>query len=1007
MNFAWFQFSSRPSASLRSRLILLVLATMTPLLIFALAMVIRLGKEERATFQRGATERTRALLTALDAELGSSITVLEAVATWDHLDTNDLRSFYEDSMRVLRSQPSWITLNLAAPTGQQLINLQRPFGTRLPKIVESQSFEQVLQRKKPTVGQLSQGPLVNRNAFTVRVPVVRKGVVKYVLTAIVDPRSINALLASQGLPSTWFGVVLDGNKRFVARTLDPEGSVGRLASKSLQAALDRASEGWFYGTTVEGLDVYTPYSRSPFSGWSVAIAIPAAAVEANFRRSLFFVGFFGIALVALGIAIAWILSSRTAKSIGSLAVMAENLGLGNGPATRQPMATAYIPSGVAEIEAVRATLLSANRLIGKHSEERDRVEAQLRAVSERLELAQAAANTGSFERDLITDEVKWSASQEKLYGLEPGSFAGRHQEWAKRVHPDDIAHANAAVQHAVETRSPLNDEFRIIRPNGELRWIASSGRVFTDTNGKPLRIIGVNIDITERKRIEQALLASEALMRTATDHARVGLVVLDRERRFSFVNPAYCDLLGLPSASAITGNKMSDVLGATYEEVRPLLDQAFEGERVSFELMAAAPGASGRDARYFAATYEPQRDDSGNVIGVVAVLVDIDERKRAEEALRESDRRKDEFLAMLGHELRNPLGVINTSVQLLMRKGPPEPTLMELRQMIARQVEHMSRMLDDLLDVSRITRGQIRLKKEPCDFTEITRHAVNDHKGNFDENGLHLVAHLPEEAIWVVGDRTRLAQVVGNLLYNATKFTDPGGTVTLRLVIAGGSNALLSVRDTGIGIEPDILRHIFEPFIQSDHSIDRSRGGLGLGLALVKGLVELHGGEVGAQSGGLGHGSEFTVSLPLGETSVLPGGKPPVPENDQAQRCRVLIVEDNPMAARSLQMYLEAAGHHVEVAHTGPHGIETARRFYPEVVLCDIGLPGFDGYAVARNLRQEKKLNGIYLVAVSGYGQDGDQRRARDAGFDLHLSKPVDLEKVDAILRDLRRATQI
>jgi PAS domain S-box-containing protein len=628
-------------------------------------------------------------------------------------------------------------------------------------------------------------------------------------------------------------------------------------------------------------------------------------------------------------------------------------------------------------------------------------------VSERLELAQEAANTGSFERDLITDEVKWSASQEKLYGLEPGSFEGMHEEWAKRVHPDDIADANAAVQHAVETQRPLNDEYRIIRPNGELRWIASSGRVFADASGKPLRIIGVNIDITERKRIEQALLASEALMRTATDHARVGLVVLDNERRYSFVNPAYADLLGLPSASAITGKRMSEVLGSTYEKVRPLLDRAFDGERVSFELMAPAPGAPESAARYFATTYEPQRDANGNVVGVVAVVVDIDERKRAEEALRESDRRKDEFLAMLGHELRNPLGVINTSVQLLMRKGPPEPTLIELRQMIARQVEHMSRMIEDLLDVSRITRGQIRLKKEPCDFTDIARHAVNDHKGNFDENGLHLVAYLPDAPLRVLGDRTRLAQVVGNLLYNANKFTDQGGTVTLRLREAPGPSALLSVKDTGIGIEPEILRHIFDPFIQSDHSIDRSRGGLGLGLALVKGLVELHGGEVYAESDGLGKGSEFTIGLPLDQQFVLPRAKSASTEKDSAPRCRILIIEDNLMAARSMQMYLDTSGHDVEVAHTGPDGIETARRFRPEIVLCDIGLPGFDGYAVARRLRQEKELNGIYLVAISGYGRDGDQQRARDAGFNLHLSKPVDLEKVDAILADLQRTTEI
>jgi PAS domain S-box-containing protein len=534
-----------------------------------------------------------------------------------------------------------------------------------------------------------------------------------------------------------------------------------------------------------------------------------------------------------------------------------------------------------------------------------------------------------------------------------------------------------------------------------LRWIASSGRVIVDESGKTLRIIGVNIDITERKRIEEALLASEALMRTATDHARVGLVVLDDQRHYSFVNPAYADLLGVAGgANAIIGKRVAEVFGPMYEKLRPQLDRAFNGERVSFELMMPSfPGAPANTSRYFAATYEPQRDAHGDVIGVVAVVVDIDERKRAEEALRESDRRKDEFLAMLGHELRNPLGVINTSVQLLMRKGPPEPTLIELRQMIARQVEHMSRMLEDLLDVSRITRGQIRLKKEPCDFSEIVRHATDDQSGNFDHSGLHLIAHLPDSPLWVRGDRTRLAQVVGNLLYNANKFTDHGGTVTLRLHAAPGPSALLSVRDTGIGIESEILTHVFEPFIQSDHSIDRSRGGLGLGLALVKGLVELHGGEVRAESDGLGRGSEFTLRLPL-EEPVAAQNQPAAIRKESSCARRILIIEDNQEAALTTRMFLEGAGHIVEVAHTGPEGIDAAQRFRPEVVLCDIGLPGFDGYAVARILRQNTELKGLYMIAVSGYGQGDDQQRARLEGFDLHMTKPINFNDLeDALAR--------
>jgi PAS domain S-box-containing protein len=866
----WFRFSPEPSGSLRSRLIFLVLATMAPLLIFAAAMVARLAHEERATFERGVTERTRALLTALDAELGSSVTVLEALATWEHFDGNDLGSFYEDATRVLNSQPTWITIRLAFPTGEQLIDLLYPFGARLPAVAEAPSFEQVLRTRKPTVGQLSQEPSVNQRAFSVRVPVIRHGDVKYVLTAIVDPQGVSALLVSQRLPATWIGAVLDGNGRFVARTLEPERTMGQLASESLRAAVHRAPEGWSHGRTIEGSDVYTPYNRSEVSGWTVAIDIPAPAVEATFRSSLLYVAFFGLALVALGIAIAWFLSGRTAESIGSLAVMAQDLGLGGRPAANAAMTKGYIPSGVAEIEAVRDTLFTANRLITEHSEERDKVEAQLRAVSERLEMAQAAGNIGSFEKDLVTDEIRWSVSQEKLYGLEPGSFAGTHEDWARRVHPDDIAHVEHAVDRAAQTLKPMMIEFRIIRPDGTVRWVASQAQAFGGDSESGARILGVNIDITERKR--------------------------------------------------------------------------------------------------------------------------------AEEALREADRRKDEFLAMLGHELRNPLGIISTSAQLLRRKGPRDATLTELREMILRQAEHMARMLDDLLDISRITRGQISLKKESCDFTEIVRQMTTDHRGAFEESGLRLIAHLPDQPLRVLGDPTRLAEVVGNLLYNANKFTDHGGTVTVRLSEEAGSDAVLSVADTGIGMESQMLGQVFDPFIQADRSIDRSRGGLGLGLALVKGLVELHGGEVRAQSEGLGRGSEFIIRLPLHQQSALPQAEPVEVVERRVSRCRILIVEDNLIAARTMQMYLETVGHRVEVANTGPAGIETARQFHPQIVLCDIGLPGFDGYAVARNLRRQSELNGMCLIAISGYGQDDDQRRAREAGFDLHLSKPVDMESIDAIV---------
>jgi PAS domain S-box-containing protein len=376
------------------------------------------------------------------------------------------------------------------------------------------------------------------------------------------------------------------------------------------------------------------------------------------------------------------------------------------------------------------------------------------------------------------------------------------------------------------------------------------------------------------------------------------------------------------------------------------------------------------------------------------------ERKRAEEGLREADRRKDEFLAMLGHELRNPLGVISTVVQLLNRKDAPDPEVQDLRNTIILEVSQLARLLDDLLDISRIARGLIRLKKEPCDLAMIVRHVAEGRRLILKKNGVDLSVQLPPQPVSIIGDRTRLAQIVGNLLDNANKFTDAGGQVIVCLVKdATTESAVLTVADSGIGMEPETLKRVFEPFTQAERTIDRSRGGLGLGLALVKGLVDLHGGEVRASSDGAACGSQFTIRLSLAHEarSII---KPVEHPASVPERRRILVIEDNVVAARSLQMLLTETGHAVEVANNGIAGVEVARRFRPDIVLCDIGLPGLDGYAVARLLRKEPGLTGVYIVAVSGYGQNTDQRRASKEGFNAYLTKPIDFKKLGKLLTE-------
>jgi signal transduction histidine kinase/DNA-binding response OmpR family regulator len=368
---------------------------------------------------------------------------------------------------------------------------------------------------------------------------------------------------------------------------------------------------------------------------------------------------------------------------------------------------------------------------------------------------------------------------------------------------------------------------------------------------------------------------------------------------------------------------------------------------------------------------------------------------RLYENVREHDRRKDQFLAMLGHELRNPLAPIRNAVEILRRHENGEKDAEfgapQARDMIERQVTHMTRLIDDLLDVSRIANGKIRLRKERCDLTSIVLATVEDYRAVIEQSGLELIVEVPAQSLWTSGDPTRLSQILGNLIHNAHKFTDETGHVLVGLrADRDGRSAILTVRDTGIGMDRETLRSIFDAFSQADRSLDRSRGGLGLGLALVKGLVELHGGTVCVSSEGLGHGTEFRVQLFLDKSP-----EPVVPKNSRApsqgKACRILVIEDNIDGAESMRMLLKHLGHDVRIAHTGPAGVVVASDWLPEVVLCDIGLPGgMDGYAVARALRENSSLDGLLLIALTGYGRDEDQQRAKEAGFDFHMTKPVD-----------------
>jgi PAS domain S-box-containing protein len=511
-------------------------------------------------------------------------------------------------------------------------------------------------------------------------------------------------------------------------------------------------------------------------------------------------------------------------------------------------------------------------------------------------------------------------------------------------------------------------------------------------------------DLIERKRAEQAVRSATQQLQTVTESLSITVARCSRDFKYLWVNKACAEFLGLPSEE-IVGRPIIEILGpSVFEQLRPHFEKVLRGERTSYEREADCGGIG---PRWIHAVHSPTFDAEGKPDGWVAVSFDITDRKKMEESLRsseqllhEADRRKDEFLATLAHELRNPLAPIRNAVYILNMKRSEGDELQNARDIIDRQVRQMSRLVDDLLDVSRIGRGKINLQKERAGLSPILTGAVEASRPLIEANRHELALALPLEPVYVHADTTRLTQVFSNLLNNAAKYTEPGGRIGLTAE-RQGSDVVVTVKDNGTGIPADRLPALFAMYSQVEGSLSRSQGGLGIGLHLVKRLVEMHGGSVAAHSDGPGKGSEFVVRLPV----VVGGsGSAPPREDEPAapkSSLRILIVDDNRDAADSLAMMLRLLGNDIHTAHDGEEALTLAGEFRPDVVLLDIGLPKLTGYEACRRIREQPWGKQMVLLAVTGCGQEEDRRRSREAGFDKHMVKPVDPQALLNLLGEL------
>jgi PAS domain S-box-containing protein len=563
------------------------------------------------------------------------------------------------------------------------------------------------------------------------------------------------------------------------------------------------------------------------------------------------------------------------------------------------------------------------------------------------------------------------------------------------THPQDsMETADILRQLSTGELSDAVLEKRCVRKDGAVIWTLSTVALVRDSSGLPHHLTGIMEDITQRKQAEEAQARLAAVI-TSSDDSIISMTLDGVVTSWNF------------GAERMYGYTADEMIGQTTRTLLPpgrpdeepaILERIRRGERIDhFETVRIRKDRIQMDVSI---AVSPIEDTRGRIIGASKITRDITQSKRTEAVLREMDRRKDEFLATLAHELRNPLAPIRQAALISKADRSTDAQKRWSHDVITRQVQHMSLLLDDLLDISRITRGTLELRLESSELGRVIEAAVETARPIIDAKRHRFSVSAPQDSIRLIADPLRLAQVLSNLLTNAAKYTDPEGQIQLR-VERQEESVVISVKDSGIGIAAEAKANLFEMFSQVKSTQDRSEGGLGIGLALAKGLIDLHGGKIEARSAGLGFGSEFVVRLPWHAPHIKASADLSAANAERPSPRRILIADDNRDAAESLAMLLEIDGHQVRIAHDGRAAVAAFAEFQPEMALVDIGMPEMNGYEVAHRLRQSSSGRAATLIAVTGWGQERDKARALEAGFNHHFTKPLEPERITEILRSM------
>jgi len=968
---------------IRAQLTWMILAALLPMLIAVAVGAALLLRNERETIERDGLGRTRSAMSAIDAEVRNALDTLKAIASSNALAKGETAAFFDDAILAQKSQPSWTNLALSSASGELIFNTYSPLNAASTAAMRRMigNDRSILENGKVAIGNVvALDNVTDRPAIQLHMPIEQEGKVRYILTATIDPAAFLAILQAQRLPADWIIALADRNLRFIARI--PHRPIGAPISDTFREGLSRATEGFIEGRTVEGLESYTPYVQSQLTGWALGIAIPRTTVNAGAWKLVppILLGVF--VTMAFAIGIGRVMGRRISEPVAALADSAAAIRRGETPVR---LSTNRIEE-LSELDlGLRA---AAAAVVAREGDAKNAQEAMRRSERKYRTLVANLPGTAVF---LVDHELRYQMAEGEALttaGLRADEFVGKTLHEA--LPPELARELEPLYRQALEGRTFTHEH-------------ASFSRHYL-TRGVPVRsedkriegALAVSHDITERRQASDVIARQREELRTMLGIMPVGVAIThDANAHTISVTTRLAELLGVEPGDyrSLTDAEEGGVPCRWLSHGRVVLSRdlpvrraahgAVEVRNEEFDIERADG-----DVVSVIASAVPLYAESGKVRGAIGAHIDVTALKRIQRELEAADRRKDEFLATLAHELRNPMAPIRYAVALLRPSAPPE-IIEQARQTIERQAAVMARLLDDLMDVSRITHGAIELKLQRVDLSRLGREAVDIARPLIDSMNHRVGISLPSRPLWVNADATRLLQVLGNLLMNATKYSPPGTEVEVTLREVDGC-AEAAVRDSGIGLSHDMLTAVFEQFSQV-HKEQKIQSGLGLGLSIAKRLVEMHGGSIRASSEGLGRGSTFVISLPL--LAVDAAAIRSAPEEAVVPACveaRVLVVDDNADTAEILAVMLKAHGLTARAAHDGRSVLALAEEFRPDVAVLDLGLPDISGDEVARILRRQPWGKTMFLIAVTGWGQPRDRQRTAAAGFDVHLVKPVD-----------------